>query len=417
MNLQELNVAIVDPVISPRYLATELRRHKVRVICITSFSDFSRLSSNNRIDPSLYDEVITIPSLDEEGFRSVATQLRARKISLVIYGYEHSVWIADQIKRFTFPNSDSDYQTSAARSDKFIMQEAIRRCDIPSVRQLRINNRELTVSQAAELKAWKAPLFVKPIDGVCSLSAKACATVDDVEAFLKQDQGRGMLNQNRFTDFVVQEQLDGDEYFVDTVSLDGRHQVASVQRYRKDMFKGSPIYRHIEILQSASSEYKLCSAYVLAVLQAVKLRDGFGHTEIFLTQNGPRLIEVNPRISGTAGFINKLTRTCTGLDQPTLLVDMMQGIMSSKESLRSEGYVMILQKWAPGTIGEFQTDLVRSLVSYVDHVVLKSPGTQVGLPETLLDSVAYVLISHADPVRLQHDYATLQSMEAAGVLF
>ena len=78
---------------------------------------------------------------------------------------------------------------------------------------------------------------------------------------------------------------------------------------------------------------------------------------------------------------------------------------------------MILQKWAPGTIGEFQTDLVRSLVSYVDHVVLKSPGTQVGLPETLLDSVAYVLISHADPVRLQHDYATLQSMEAAGVLF
>ena len=75
----------------------------------------------------------------------------------------------------------------------------------------------------------------------------------------------------------------------------------------------------VELIPCSGPEAIAVVDYTLKVLQAVGLRWGPAHTEVMLTADGPRLIEVNARWH--AANFYPIVKRCYGYDALTATVD------------------------------------------------------------------------------------------------
>lgn len=412
---RSLCVAFIDPIVSTLYLTEELHKKKVKIIAVFTLMQLSEEQKRLRFHPELFDHVIYVD--DNMSVVAVAEELKKLQAQYVFYGYEASVAFADQVSYLVCSSYANDPNTSQLRIDKYEMQESLRKISAPHVKQIKIANRLLSPAQISELQQWNYPVMVKPNFGVGSIGVKKCYSLNEVEVFIKESR-QLLLHAAEIHEFIVQEYLVGDEYFVDTFSLLGEHKIASVQRYKKISYQGCPIYRYIETLDPNSIEWKMCGEYVLRTLDVIGMKNGFAHTELFLTANGPFLIEVNPRISGISGFSNKLSQITLHCSQPQLLCNTLNSLPDELPTkLWSYGITVCLQNWQPREITELNVKLLQSLPSYRENLMLKSAGSYLDAPKTLLDTVGVVLLVNADKEKLFQDFDRLCEWESNKQLF
>src|SRR4029450_9890186 len=92
---------------------------------------------------------------------------------------------------------------------------------------------------------------------------------------------------------LVQEFAEGTEYLVDSYSVDGRHGLVDVCRYTK-VQRGDRIgiYDLVDFIEPDHPETLAVWPYIQRVLDAVGIRNGCAHTEVILTADGPRFLEI-----------------------------------------------------------------------------------------------------------------------------
>lgn len=103
------------------------------------------------------------------------------------------------------------------------------------------------------------------------------------------------------------------------------------------------------------------------------MNNGFGHTELMATPEGPRLIEVNPRISGANGFINKLFRACGYPAQVDLLIASLENTITPTTDTTLAGRRVCLQNYRDHTIGHLNIELLKQLPSFKRQKCSKNP--------------------------------------------
>ena len=117
---------------------------------------------------------------------------------------------------------------------------------------------------------------------------------------------------------LAQEFLEGDEYFVNTVSRNGKHHIVDIWRYFKCRVPGGNfIYDYDEPMAPGDPDTKTLELYTHQVLDALEIRNGAGHTEIMLTARGPVLVECAARMGG--GQTPEIITRCFGTNQVDLL--------------------------------------------------------------------------------------------------
>jgi L-amino acid ligase len=99
---------------------------------------------------------------------------------------------------------------------------------------------------------------------------------------------------------LAQALITGTEFVIDAVSCDGRHHVVSLAYYRKDRgAQGGPIYREmIFVPPSEWDGHREVIDYAFAVLDALGVTVGPSHTEVFVDEDGPVLVESGARLCG-----------------------------------------------------------------------------------------------------------------------
>ena len=105
-----------------------------------------------------------------------------------------------------------------------------------------------------------------------------------------QDLRAGLAELGRFRTMLLMEFLDGPEYSVDCVGDHGRLACAVVRRKLAGAGSGQLIDMRPDILDASA---KLCAAHGLNGVFNVQFREGGGR---------PRLLEINPRMSGGIGM-------------------------------------------------------------------------------------------------------------------
>ena len=194
--------------------------------------------------------------------------------------------------------------------NKFICQQALAKAGIRSIQSKVTSDYEEALDFYKKMKAQGKKMILKPVSGIASLGVYV---VDDLRKLKKAfsfNQGfiGKMYNGGSKNDVLLQEFIDGEEYYFNTVSCRGKHKTTMIVKYHKIIRDGRKLYDTNLPIPVDSEEYRLIEDYGKKVLDAIGIEYGAVHSEIMVDKDGPVLIEANCRLCGgnmSASFQNE----------------------------------------------------------------------------------------------------------------
>jgi biotin carboxylase len=285
-------VAIVDPLSTGKYLAPEFGRRGWRSVAVLSRATLPTFfTAGLKADDFL---CVLGPDRDLE---PIVDQLRAKRVSAVVPGTETGVELADLLaERLDLVGNGT--ALSAHRRDKVLMMRALDNKGIRTAQTEAFRDADALIAWADARRIW--PLVVKPRRSAGTDSVYFCEDHAAARAAVAHIVGTTSRLGEPNDSVCAQQLLTGDQYFVNTVSVDGRHALCEIWRDRKRPAPGrSMIYDIEELVPWGSSVLVQLVAYVHDVLSALHVTHGPAHTEVMWTADGPVLVELNARMQGS----------------------------------------------------------------------------------------------------------------------
>ncbi|MEE1838757.1 ATP-grasp domain-containing protein [Streptomyces sp. NPDC088190] len=180
------------------------------------------------------------------------------------------------------------------------------------------------VSTADEVKEFAAaagyPFIVKPVDGTGSRGVTMVPDREGLDDAVARTVGTASTTHET-TGWVAEEYLCGPEFSVETFSADGAHHPLAVT----EKFKGSNFVEvgHVVPARLPSEAVQAVTAEVTACLNAIGQSEGPAHTEVVLTNRGPRIVETHCRPGGDG--IVELVQLAVGLDILRITFEWLAG--------------------------------------------------------------------------------------------
>ncbi|MER5950166.1 ATP-grasp domain-containing protein [Streptomyces sp. NPDC001904] len=241
---------------------------------------------------------------DEHDVAAVAAALKAYEIAGVTTFSEGLLrFTAELAHALDMPYHDRD--TARRLTDKRAQRERLAERGVDAVWSVAVTSRE---EGLALLATRPGPVVVKPVRGQSSIDTHFVRDAGDLPAELTPTPERP---------FVVEEYLRGrdegdfgDYVSVESLVVEGRVHTIGVT----GKFPLMPPFReHGGFVPShlGVDEGERVARLAADAALALGIRSGLVHTEIKLTPDGPRIIEVNGRLGG---FIADMYRRATGLD-------------------------------------------------------------------------------------------------------
>ena len=261
--------------------------------------------------------------------------------------------------------------------------------------------------------------MVKPPDSAGSDRVRFCRTSADVltacDSVLTSENVFGTRNCAA----VIQEALTGPEFYVNTVSIGGRHLIAETWRYTKTRTAdGAPIFDYEEPADLGGREVTAVHMYVRRALDALGVCHGAAHCEVILSARGPVLIDPGVRLGG--GVLPSIAERFLGYSHASLLAEsivrpldaLTQADHLPKPWPAPIRYVSLINR-QPGIVVPTQlwTKVLSSLRSAVAVMAVAAEGSFLPQTSDLLSSPGYVYLSAADSQDVEADYRRIRAWE------
>ncbi|MCA1706299.1 MAG: ATP-grasp domain-containing protein [Actinobacteria bacterium] len=344
---------------------------------------------------------------------STACTLSDQGVDYVVAGAESGVLLADELSS-TLGVPGHGMRRSIARRDKFEMQQAVRAAGLATTECFRSASADEIIEWVLGRNEW--PVVLKPVLSAGADNVIFCQTKDEVvtanDSIMSSDDRYGRRNEV----VLAQGYLAGAEYYVNSVSRDGVHRIVEVWRYHKRIVDGRSVYDYEDLVALEEPDAQEVVLYVRAVLDALEIWNGAGHTEVMLTEDGPFLIECGARLGG--GQMPELLNRCVGADQVDTLAYSIadrKGFVSGAEvsyQLKSRLRCVNLISASDGTVpSEDGWDPVKDLQSFAGMVSALPPKSRLSRTLDMATCPGTVYLSSDDLALLDFDYRRLREVE------
>lgn len=214
-----------------------------------------------------------------------------------------------------------DYDTAIKATNKADMRMALKEHGVPIPIFYRVNTKEEFYSAVQKIKDAGYRCIIKPADnsgsrGIDLLENFEKDTLDKAYEYSKQSSRSG--------DLMVEEFMEGAEVSVETLSVDGKCNVIQIT----DKLTTSAPY-FVEIGHSQPSQLpentkeQICQV-AIAANKAIGIENGPSHTEIIVTRDGPKIVELGARLGGD-NITTHLTPLSTGVDMVKACIKIALG--------------------------------------------------------------------------------------------
>ena len=183
--------------------------------------------------------------------------------------------------------------TALKATNKAEMRKALKEHGVPIPRYFKVSNREEYDQAVAE---FKVPFIVKPADNSGSRGIFKIADLTDKETI--HNAYNYSLASSRNGDVVVEEYMNGPEVSVETLSVDG---VCHVIQITDKLTTGAPHFVEMGHSQPTRLEGSIAEKIrevAKAANKAIGITNGPSHTEIIVTKEGPKIVELGARLGG-----------------------------------------------------------------------------------------------------------------------
>ncbi|MFI7013105.1 ATP-grasp domain-containing protein [Streptomyces sp. NPDC050164] len=346
---------------------------------------------------------------------ATASVLRKHGVTHVIAGQEAGVELADQLSaELGTPGNGMSRPT--ARRNKYEMALALRDAGLAHAAGMVSTDADEIIAWAEETVGY--PVILKPVASSSTDNVVACSSPEQVRAvhqrIMASTDRHGMPN----TTVLAQEFLEGDEYFVNTVSREGRHHTVEVWRYFKIRLSGGNIiYDYNEPLSPDDPVAKELESYTHQVLDALEVHNAAAHTEVMLTSRGPVLVESAARMGG--GQVLEINNRCFGTNQVELLAlsvaqpDEFDRLPTTAyQLLQHHRFVHLINPREHGVIPSHEAmAAIRALPSHVFTVMRHAEGQSLSRTIDVATQPGYVFLISEDPAQIRADYQKLREIE------
>jgi hypothetical protein len=400
---------VVDPVSTGRGYAAEFAAEGVEVVAALSGSEQLPIYVSGW-EPENYRH---IHRLGPGGMGALAAELRRYEPICIIPGAECGVPLYEALTPLVLPGTGNVPELAGARRDKWQMAQALRSAGVPALRQ-RFTHDEAEVEQwLAEAGLADAELVLKPANS---------SGADDVHLVPRGGDWRTLFRRMRDdvnmealpnNGVLVQEHARGTEYLVDTYSVDGRHGLVDVCRYRK-VSNGDRIglYDVVEFLPPEDPDIAVVLPYLERCLDALGIVNGCGHGEVMVTADGPRLIEVAERPAG--GGHQMISAMATGDNHlKRTVAHRVHGRFAPGYRLRQHlrAVFLMLRRggvWINGDLFDAIEDLPTFALKHLPY----RGGDVVPYTRSIGTTLGWVILAGPDNEQIEADYRVLKELES-----
>lgn len=276
-----------------------------------------------------------------------------------------------------------DEGTALRATNKAEMRKALKAYNVPVPRFF-------TASDESEyneiVKQFSVPFIVKPVDSSGSRGIFEVADITDQNMVRKAYDY--CKPYSKTGDVIVEEYMSGPEVSVETLSIDG---ICHVLQITDKLTTGAPHYvemGHSQPTRHSKEIAKKISETAIAANKAIGIKNGPSHTEIIITGEGPKIVEIGARLGGDC-ITTHLVPLSTGVDMVECNIRIAMGEKpdisckynrgSAIRYLSTENGVIKNIKGldaAKKTDGVVQVSIVHNVGDRVDGI--KSSGDRVG---------------------------------------
>jgi biotin carboxylase len=413
--MKTTRIAVVDPIVSSAYLAHSLRKCGFESIAILNPHLAKKYKYfYSKMEPFDYDYLVRL-DYSQKSYVNALHYLKKLDPKLIIYGAELSIPYADRIIQQLTPDSMNDINKSIARQDKYEMYQSLSQQNLPyGIRQVRVKYQDLARLRE-KIKKISFPSYIKPALSICTVDGFICRSFEEIEQKLQAYFSRDDIKSIDNNSYVVQELIVGTEYCIDTVSYNGTHHIVGLCEYQKKHVSGKAVpYTTHTIASDSFPLWKEVQEFIRATLTGLGYRYGFAHTEFFIQADGTiKLIEVNCRISGGIGYINKLFELSHGSNAVDVLKHVMTNNVSIKQPFLGHAMRLYIHNWdvKDRSFNAHNVEKLINIASYRDHVVFYPEQTllqPVAMFKQIYDSIGQILLFNIDKTKLEQDVKRIE---------
>ena len=186
-----------------------------------------------------------------------------------------------------------DDYTAIKATNKAVMRKALQEENVPIPKFFKVNSKD-DFKQAVEW--FDGPFIVKPADSSGSRGIYL------IENFLDKEDIMSVYDYSRqFTSsgtLVVEEYMTGPEVSVETLTLDGECHVIQIT---DKLTTGAPHFvemGHSQPTRHSKEIVRKIIEVTKAANKAIGIENGPSHTEIIVTKDGPKIVEIGARLGG-----------------------------------------------------------------------------------------------------------------------
>lgn len=303
MNALFDNVAIIDPLSSGAVYGSEARRLGLRPYAVLSSSKLPNYLLGT-FHPEDFEDVVQHEDVD-----ATVRWLEARRVRAILPGTQSALGIVDRIAdRLGVPGNPVD--TAPARLDKALMKQRLCEHDVPCAAFTK-SDRLGDLRRFSDSNGY--PVVAKPPEGMGTKGVRICRNSRELEAAFHAIMALPALYHGGRPQVLVEEYLDGEEYFMNFRHYGNERHLVCFAQYEKIQTEYSAgIYKNIWSLPLTVPEAVSSACYVRRVNAALGVQLGINDVEFKLTSRGPRFIELNNRLPGA--MTPDMIQRCTGFN-------------------------------------------------------------------------------------------------------
>lgn len=405
--MQQRYAVVVDPLGTGQEYPAAFREAGVETVAVMSLPEPIKLYA-----ASWHPENFQHIHMYDGDLAGMARTLLAYNPICLIPGSETGVELADALVELVVPGTGHVPSLAPARRDKWAMAQATRRAGIPHLRQICSDDPDEIDRWLRETGLHERRIVVKPPKSAATDNVHIVPPGQDWRPFYDQIYGQVNEFAVRNDAVLVQEFAEGNEYLVDSYSVDGRHGLVDVCRYTK-VQRGDRIgvYDLVDFIEPDHPETVAIWPYVKQVLDAFGIRNGCAHTEVITTADGPRLLEVGARPAG--GGHQMISKLATG-DNHILRTVAHRVRGEFKESYELVQHVCSVVITAPyaGTWRNQEIFAgVESLATFWMKHFYYGTGDVVPAPAGLSSMLGWVVLATPDRAAMDADYHRIKEIE------
>lgn len=186
-----------------------------------------------------------------------------------------------------------DDDTALKATNKAEMRVALKKAGVPVPNFFIVSNVDEYMDVVAH---FTAPFIVKPADS--SGSRGIFEVIDITDDKLIAEAYEYCYPFSRCGDVVVEEYMKGPEVSVETLTVDG---VCNVVQITDKITTGAPHYveiGHSQPTMLGEEVAQKIAEVAMAANKAIGITNGPSHTEIIVTSEGPKIVEIGARLGG-----------------------------------------------------------------------------------------------------------------------